>query len=523
MRQRALVWSTVIAVALLAAHACGYRFGVANQATYFLHALHRAHPELFRQDWLISATSEYHKLFGILAGWMFGLDDSGVTVFAITHVILMVVLLVGVFLLVRATTTRALAVYVVLVGWLLVDGDRSLAGSYVWSGYLQPSLIGAAGTVFGLAMFVRGRPLATGIALAAGGLFHANFLLLGIGAFGLAELVTSRNWKRVAWLLLPQVVALAILVPEILAHAASRDSARALWVLVEFHAPVHYRGLTIARSLPGFVPWIVLAIVVAPVIASEVTRRLVWWLGIVGGLCTLGTVVVMVPVFEPLTRLYVWRLAPFAVLAAQLVIVLASLDGRAWLLQPWWRRVIAIALFAYLAIDLPVMWFLVLPLVWSRALVITAIVSLALPLWALRDRILHPAPEIESEGPDVDALYAWARTTPIDTVFVSPPSLGRFRLITRRASYADFKSPPLDPDDLVEWHDRLVAMDGAKPDDKIPAHQQAWLTSTGDDLLARTKRLSGDYLVLDRTPAHDQIAAAPVFQNARFQVYQVAR
>src|SRR5258706_11646378 len=98
MRGNAYVWPIVIAVAALVAHACGYAFGVANQATYFLQALHRAHPELLRHDWLVTSTSEYHSVFGLVCGLLFRIDDSGATVFGIAHVIFMVALLCGVFL-----------------------------------------------------------------------------------------------------------------------------------------------------------------------------------------------------------------------------------------------------------------------------------------------------------------------------------------------------------------------------------------------------------------------------------------
>lgn len=522
MRHRAVVWAAVIAVSALVAHSYGYRFGVANQTTYFPHALQHAHPELFHHDWLLATTNEYHALFGIAAGLLFRLDDSGVVVFGVAHVVLMVALLAGVFVLVRATTARALAGFLLLAGWLLVNGERSLAGSYVWSGYLQPSLIGAIGWIFGLACFVRGRPLATGVALAIGGLFHVNFLLLGMGAFGMAELVAGRDHKALALLLAPQLVAAAVLSPEILAHATSHDPARALWVLERFHAPVHYHAYSIARAgLVDFVRWFALVLVAAPIVATSVaTRRLLCFTITAGAICTFGTLLLLVPAFATLTRLYPWRLAPFAILAAQLVIVLA-LDGRAWLAQPWWRRVAGGALFAWIALDHPIMGLLVIPLVAPRALIHVAVITLAWPLWQARDAILHPPAIVERGDAPTAELFDWAATTPVDATFITPPELASFRLIARRATYVDLKSPPLEPDGLLAWHDRLVELDGAEPDDKIPAHVAKWAGTTGDELLARAARIHVDYLVLDRTPAHEHVATPPVFQNSKFLVFQV--
>lgn len=549
MRRNALVWLAVIAVALLVAHACGYAFGAANQTTYFLQALHRAHPELFHNDWLVTSTSEYHSVFGLVGAWLFRADDAGATAFATTHVIFMVVLLCGVFLVVRGATTQlAVAIFVLVTGWLAVNGVHSIAGSYLWSCYLQPSLIASAAWTVALAMHVRGRPLATGLALAAGGLFHVNFMFLGIGMFGLAELVADgdRRWRRLALTLVPQLVALAVLAPEILANAGGSDPDRALWVLVEFHAQVHYKPLWVWRAVPSLVRWVALAIAVAPVAGAYgepvAVRRLVWWSAIAGAICALGALVMMIPAVLPLTRLYVWRLAPFSIAAAQIVIAIAIAasiaDPRCWLAQPLWRRIAAVGLVAWIALRLPfttpapadwLLWIAlaaiavawVVPARWrSMLLTAMAVATLAVPLWYRRAEVVHPKTGLDADGSNDAALYEWARTSsPVDVVFLTPPDLYRFRLLGRRAIYADFKSPPLAPDCLIEWHARLCRMNGAAPTEKVPDHRKHWLEASGDELLARAKELGTDYLVLDRTPAHDRIAAQPVYRNDAFAVF----
>ncbi|HEY1815457.1 MAG TPA: DUF6798 domain-containing protein [Kofleriaceae bacterium] len=550
--RKALVWLVVVVVGALVAHACGYAFGVANQATYFLEALHRAHPELLRHDWLVMNTSEYHSAFGFFAGALFRIDDSGAIVFGIAHVLFMVTLMCGVFLVVRGVTAQAaLSAFLLVVGWFAVDGVHSIAGSYLWSCYLQPSLIASAGWMLALAMHVRGRPLATGIALAIGGVFHINFLLLGIGMFGLAELIADKEQRgrRLALLLAPQLVALAILAPELLANAGGSDPSGALWVLVQFHAPLHYEPSRIVVQLPTMLRWVALAIVVAPVASKcgkrPEVRRLLWWSIIAGTICAVATLIMMIPALLPLSRLYVWRLAPFSVATAAIVIAISVMatitDPSCWREQPLWRRVVAIVLVVAIAADSPflslnadatwLLWPTVAAIVFAFALplrsrnillVVLALGTLAAPLWYRRNAIINPPTGIGSDGPDADGLYAWAQTSsPTDSVFMTPPDLFRFRLVARRAVYADFKSPPLAPDDLLEWHARLCRMNGALPTDKIPAHRRRWLDATGDALLARSRELGIDYLVLDRTPSHDRIAARPVFSNDSFAVFAV--
>src|SRR5664279_1799748 len=342
--QSAWVWVGAIGVAIAIAHSCGYLFGVANQVTYFIEPLHRAHPELYRNDWFATQTTMYHSLFAAAASYLFRIEDSGVIGCAITHVVLMTTLVTGVFVLVKGATNRgAFGAFVIVAAWLVINGDRSMAGSYLWSGYLQPSLIATVGWIFALAAYVRGRAFATGLALAAGGLFHANFLLLGIGMFTLAELVANgRSAKRLALLLVPQLVALAVLAPELVRSAGGANPDFALWVLVRFHAPGHYDPRSVAHSMPVLVRWVALAMVVAPVAVSygcsAPVRRLVTWCWIAGAICALAVPVLMIPQLGSLTRLYVWRMAPFAQLAAMLVTAIAALatidDPARWRAQP---------------------------------------------------------------------------------------------------------------------------------------------------------------------------------------------
>jgi len=68
------------------------------------------------------------------------------------------------------------------------------------------------------------------------------------------------------------------------------------------------------------------------------------------------------------------------------------------------------------------------------------------------------------QGLDVEeqALYNWVRNnTPKDAVFLTAPGMERFRLQARRAIVVDWKSPPLSPDELIEWYMRLCRVSGS--------------------------------------------------------------
>jgi hypothetical protein len=62
---------------------------------------------------------------------------------------------------------------------------------------------------------------------------------------------------------------------------------------------------------------------------------------------------------------------------------------------------------------------------------------------------------------DERLLYDWCRThTDPDDRFIIPPSLAGFRLGTGRAVVIDWKCMPIQPQDTVEWYDRLVDVCG---------------------------------------------------------------
>ena len=250
--------------------------------------------------------------------------------------------------------------------------------------------------------------------------------------------------------------------------------------------------------------------------------------------------VCMLPPCAVLARLYVWRLAPFAQAGAMFVIALAVLatiaePGR-WGAQPRWRQIGALGLSAWLVVSMPreigahgglaiaiaaaaVVLAVIVPKLATWLPLAAGVASLVMVLGARWDVIAHPRVAIVSEGFERDDLFAWARTdTPTDSVFLTPPSMGRFRLIARRAVVVDLKSPPLVPDELVSWYRRLCEVTGAPLHD-VPQANALWAAATRDELLARAKHLGANYLVLDRP--HDVADPAAVYSNATFVVYPV--
>lgn len=518
---RPLAWLGVAVVAAIVIHACGYAFGVANQTTYLIEPLRRVHPELYAHDWFATATTQYHHAFAVVAAWLFRVDGEGALAIAVAHAVVMAATIVALFWTITGVAHRRVVVaFLLVIAWVLIDGDRSMAGSYLWAGYLQPSSLATLGWIVALGAFVRGRPLVTGIAAAAGGVFHANFLILGLGVFTLAELVTSRSAKRVALLVAPQLVVLALLAPQLASSTGAEDPDLALWILTRFHSPGHYLPRAVAHTLPTSCAWCALAIVVAPIAPSP---RLATWGRIAGACSVLAVPLLAIPGLLPLTRLYVWRLAPFAQLAAMIVIALAAVatidDPARWRGRTW-RALVALVLAGWLAWTTPG-WAIAASIGISisgrRLAPFVAIVVLALAADVHRQTILHPSLAL----PGDHELYAWARAdTPVDAVFLTPPRLGSFRLFARRAIVVDLKSPPLVPDELVAWYRRIGTVTALAHPHDVPEVNRAWDAASRDELMARARSLGAQYLVLDR--GHDsESLRGSIFANDRYTVYPV--
>ena len=95
-------------------------------------------------------------------------------------------------------------------------------------------------------------------------------------------------------------------------------------------------------------------------------------------------------------------------------------------------------------------------------LIIAAIAYKGLPNMGQSDsvgRVLdNLSPEIKSElGPEGDEIARFAReNTPEESIFLTPPTWGQFRLLARRPIVVDFKAFPFSDTGMLEWHNRIT-------------------------------------------------------------------
>jgi hypothetical protein len=528
----------VIAAAALLALAYGVPYGSNNQVTYLLGPLQRAFPELYRHDWLMTETTQYHPVFAVLAAPLYGIDARGVVAFGIAQLAVMIATYLVIYRLVAAAASEArLAIFFALAGLLALGGGRALAGSYLFAGYLQPSSLATIGWLVAMVALAKDRLLVAGIALAAAGACHVNFLVLGIALFGAAELATRRvDFRRLATLLVPSLVVLAAFAPVLATNAHASDPDTALRVLVRFHAPGHYEPKHIRWMTPPLAAWLAIAWAVLPLAKSDVIGRL-WRFAVIGVAACIGAVIVCsIPPLLPLTKLYVWRVAPFAQLACIVIALVAIAGGNVRELPRPRLAVLAIGAAVVIAEAFHLQSALyggalafaaaaTLAGVWLRQVALAPALAVAMFGGAIetqRDEITDPpvfAPECG--GADCE-LNTWiARATNTDAVFLVPPYMGWFRLIARRAVVADTQSPPLQPDELVAWYRRLCKIVGATD---VRTHEELeamWDKLDAAQLAAAAREFHAEYLLLDKTRTPARPALPVVFENAERVVYRL--
>lgn len=516
MRSRLLL-TLLAATAVLLALAFTAPVGSANQATYLLDPLHRAFPELWRRDWFI-ATPPYLPVFGWLAEWLYRIDGDGIASVLAAHVAITIATYVALFWVVTAIA-RDLRVCLLVAGFSTLTMGRAMGGSYLFTPYLQPSSLATLGWVWALGALLRGRYLMCGVALALAGAVHPNFLVLGFGLFALAGLarrgVTVRD---AACLLVPQLIVLAVYAPQLLAATGATDQAVRL--LVEFHAPGHFDGLKLAVRIPEIALWLVAAYAALRALDATPELRMLWRFSLIAGaIVSVTAALIAIPALQGLTQAFWSRMAPYALFGCQVIVAAALVRPVRWTVAAWFAPAIVATLFYDRGTPLMIIGGAVAltAAVLARRPSVLVVVVLAAALWksprgrGLDGRLAVNRTEL--------ALETWSREhTPVDALFLIPPELGRFRLLSRRAVVVDTKSPPLRADLLVAWYQRLCAVarvDSARTTDEIVARYHKL---SADELADVAHRFGADYIVV-RAPMPG--LGVPEFANDAFAVYRV--
>jgi len=568
-----------VALAAAVAFALGYglTYGVSNQTAYMLGALKMLDPTVLADDWYASHTANYHPAFTYVGWFLLLFSRKGFAV-ALGQTAAIAWGAMGVHRLCRTLwapwaralgqakwgQTLALATFLAMTAVMTLTLTASVGVSYIFDAILQPSTLGGLFFTLSMAPFVEGRWLKSGIYLALSGLFHANYLLLGMAAYGIAHLVLGSKGlvRRGLAQLGPSLVPLLILAPMILASAKSPDAARAQEILFFIRSPHHYNPRSFERAFYPFAGWQLLGVGIGGFLlqrAGHWGRRfgallfalaLVVWVGI--GLTT----IVYIP---KVAQLFVFRLAPFIELMAQLLIVAAvvHLLARPTLAKQvsfagWTTALIGALILGLTKLkrDSPLptsttvtVVLILAVLVWlgaraaiSRipnlarfetrarqvsvgvisllALVVTAEVTLPRAISYRKRSNVFAVPT----GAEND-LYTWIRgNTPKSAIFLSPPQMERFRLDSERGIVVDWKGSTYLPSELVAWYQRLEDVSGRKGFKRERDLIAGYGALDDARLEALKQRYGFSYVVVGRGQATRLKNAKVVYENSRYAV-----
>lgn len=558
----------VVAVAAVAfALSYGLNYGFDNQLVYFLKSLALTQPGLLKNDWFTHHTTHYHRTFIYLGALLLKLNARGWAV-AIAQTVSVSVGAFCLFRIVKRVAGAALALpaFMLLMALLFITRTSSVGASYLFDMIFQPSTLGALGSIAATWLFVEERWFESGLALAFGGIFHANYLVLAYPIFGLAHLGLGFGdfKRRVTHQFAPLVVATIVMSPILLAASHNAPSATATDILFRVRSPHHYNPVRFERNFMPFTAWQLLGIGAGWVLQRTPNGKR---LGAVmtGLMVTIWTGTLLTTMFDvpKVTQIFVWRLAPNADICGQIFVAcaLAQVLARPRIARAYPRVAIGLVcaglgvfgLFFHRkeTAPLPVMLLeyfglavaacvLDLGLDSARKLVpalekgaLQAKQLLAFSPWLLGAVVLYQQGEWrveegfhrstllrDEEGRANFELYRWLReSSPRDAIYLTPPDLDGARFLGQRAIVVDWKAVPLIPTELMGWYERLCDVTGRE------------LASSGDlggyqslDL-ERLRRLvpkyHPDYLVVRRGNERRFPGFPVAYRNGGFTVLQI--
>jgi hypothetical protein len=544
-----------LAIALLVAFSFGFSYGnVGNQATYLPHALNHLYPEFLAYDWLVQETTPYHVRFE----WIVWLTHALGSVAWWSAILNLVLVTAGIFVIYRiasaSTQQWGLVTFFIVLLFMMIDRTKTVGMSYLFGEGLQPSAVASVAWLASILWFLSGRIQLSGVSLALGGLFHANFLILGIGMFGLAHLALGRDalLRRLAGQLIPSLLILSFDLPLILASSTGEGSAAARTIFQQIRAPHHYIPEIYLMDFWAWSGWMLAGL--GATLSINVRSLRLPTLSLLGSIAAsvIGATLLTTLVFVPtISQLYVWRLAPFGVIISQVVVasfVVRVIGGTLSLFDrqnPAPRALVALGsllvlrgyLHNYQILSYPIMTILGMsvltvglamlirykPSAVGISVSIFAVTAVGLLFSYLPSRVSAAYSRSTLLSPQALGeeykLYQWAQRSPINSNFLIPPELEEFRLFGARAIVVDWKSTPIKPSELIAWHKRVEEVAGRKVGNKDDA-VEGYRNQSLSQLSTTARRFGANYIIIDRKhPVAEIGGELPLFVSDRYAVY----
>ncbi|MFQ5742500.1 MAG: DUF6798 domain-containing protein [Acidobacteriota bacterium] len=176
-------------------------------------------------------------------------------------------------------------------------------------------------------------------------------------------------------------------------------------------------------------------------------------------------------------------------------------------------------------------WFLFTKRAWVRRVVPVLVLGSAASLLIVfrsSDTVKTLAGLVGVQTPRIsmyDSVHPWTDAarfarghTPSEAVFLTPPDLGGFRLVAKRAIVVDFKSFPFQDAAMEEWYERMLFTYGQVTDTTLPelgALEAAYGEITDERVLRVAAKYGATYALLwSETPTGMPV----VYNDRRFKI-----
>jgi len=564
---RAFEYGVVALAAIAFAASYGLTYGYDNQYVYFLKALTLTDHSVLRSDWFTFHTTQYHRVFAYLGAFLLLLNKQGWAV-AITQFLLVLLGGLVIYRIVKrvAGATLSVAAFLLLLSILFITRTSSVGTSYLFDTILQPSTLGALGSIAGTLFFIEERWFASGVCLAVGGAFHANYLVLAYPIFGLAHLALGfKDLKhRLLLQFTPLLMITVALSPLLLAASHTKASPEAQEILFRVRSPHHYNPARYERNFMPFAAWQMIGIGSGWLLHKTANGRR---LGAVlcGLMLTIWTGTLLTTFYDvpKVNQIFVWRFAPNADLLSQIFFACALAHALAkpsitrrypgvaiglvaagmGVFGLFWRGkenapipnlmlglLGAVLLLRVLDLGLD----LLVRFVPTRASLVGELKQLLIfcPLLLGAYQLYRVVPDkletarakstlLKEDGGRNDELYRWLREkSPKDAIYLTPPDLEGARFLGQRAIVVDWKAVPLIPTELLEWYARLCDVTGREV--KGSGDMAGYRSIDPERLALIVSKYHPDYMVLRRGDERRFENLPVVYQNSGYSVLKIA-
>ncbi|MBL4836729.1 MAG: hypothetical protein JKY34_04055 [Kordiimonadaceae bacterium] len=512
-RQRVGVWYThwpLLLIVLLAALSQGFSFADSNQGTYLPPGIRLVDPEYLLNDRWLNSVFHYHLAFSVLVAAIHsvGFLAEGL---AIANTLSVLVAFWAMYEFGKhAQIRRLIPAFLVLLILITVKGGlQTAATTFLFSSSMQASSLPTMGLILACAFFVQNRLMAVGYCLAITGLFHTNFLLLGMAFFGLTytllhgkQLLEWRKcfpsfFKDQCQIILPSLLVFILLLPGImplLSEEITPENAElAAWLFRDFAVPEHYKPSSYLIDFYALAGWQTLGLIWTrfACVSSSKRSQLYAIQGAFIILIWLATLLTTVVYIDVVSRLFFWRLAPFSLMISILIFTAGTLHALYSDTELTAPRLINLFLsgvaLLFVARTNVFYYELFSPRGSAEVFIIASLLACVVYRWVFQPRLSwlpNISPKVSSNpilliillgavivsydpirfklltGDEEYALqkeaYTWIESnTATDAIFLIPPELRAFRLEAGRAIVVNIKALPFGANNLIEWYRRL--------------------------------------------------------------------